>query len=115
MPPEVDPRYEDDGAPELRPGDGRHCPGCAGDIGIGAIFRAGLPNMIRCPHCGERVRYEGAGGLLAVLVVLLAAVSYVAYELSERVFPMSPLFRLVAFTALLLAAWAPIEIAAVIA
>jgi hypothetical protein len=68
--------------------------------------------MIRCPHCGERVRYEGAGGLLVVLFVLLAAVAYIAYKLSASVFSRSPLLRILAFAAFLFAAWVPIELAA---
>lgn len=51
---------------------GNDCPACARDIGIWALFKAPLPNRIRCPHCRERLWYRDAGGLIAVFAVLLA-------------------------------------------
>lgn len=52
--------------------DSRHCPECGNNIGILAVFKAPLPNRIRCPHCGQRLQHTPIRGLVAVALVLMA-------------------------------------------
>ena len=89
-----------------------HCPSCGQDIGVWAIFQAGLPNRIRCPHCGARVQYQDARGVVASLVVLAIVFGYVAFTLAEVIIPNDLPTRIAVFTAILLAAWVPVELAA---
>ena len=53
---------------------GNDCPACGENIGIGAVFKAPVPNRIYCPHCGERLRYGETWGLIVAAVFALNAV-----------------------------------------
>ena len=68
--------------------------------------------MIRCPHCRTPVRYEDAGSVIAVLLVLAAGFGYLAYRLAETFVLSDSRSRQVVLGALLLAAWVPIELVA---
>jgi hypothetical protein len=57
---------------------GNDCPRCGRNIGIGAVFKAPVPNRIYCPHCGERLRYGDTTGPIAAAVLLLCVLSAVA-------------------------------------
>jgi hypothetical protein len=54
---------------------GNECPVCGENIGIGAVFRAPLPDRIYCPHCRERLHYGDTGLLFAAAVVLFVALA----------------------------------------
>ena len=97
-----------------RADDGKHCPSCRTDIGVWSVFSAGLPDRIRCPHCGCRLRYENVTGTVVLLSAALAGVTYGAFELSQSVFPASFGSRnILLFAAVVMAAWIPVEWAAV--
>src|SRR5260370_21683795 len=53
---------------------GNECPACSENIGVGAVFRAPLPNRIRCPHCGERLQYGDTWLVIAASLLLIAGV-----------------------------------------
>ena len=87
--------------------DGKHCPACGTDIGVWPVFSAGLPNLIRCPHCKARIGYQRIGAVLAVLFVVLGAVFAVAYVVAGFFEGNN---RLVAFIVVVLGAWIPVEL-----
>ena len=63
---------------------GNDCPACGANIGIGAVFRAPLPNRIYCPHCRERLRYGDTEWLIAAALLLLAALGVIALGAALR-------------------------------
>jgi len=87
--------------------DGKSCPVCSRDIGVWAIFAAGVPNRIRCPHCGARLRYDGAIALMAVPFVVVVLATLVAHEAAVDVGVARPGFFV---AVLLLVTWIPIEL-----
>ena len=88
--------------------DGKHCPKCGTDIGLWPIMKAGLPNMIRCPNCGARLRYLDIFDVLivtgAALIVLTPVAYYVALALAHTRW--KPVFALILF-----GSWTAVEIA----
>lgn len=54
---------------------GNDCPACGENIGVWAVFKAPVPNRIRCPHCGVRLRYGRTGGLVTAAVALTVALA----------------------------------------
>jgi hypothetical protein len=90
--------------------DGKHCPSCGKDIGVWPVLTAALPNLVRCPHCKARLAYRGILGLMIFLSVLaaalLAAFLYAAQELG-----LSRTQRILAFIAIVVALWVPMELA----
>jgi hypothetical protein len=89
--------------------DGKHCPSCSKDIGTWPIFKAGLPNLIRCPHCNARLTYSGTWPLIVLLValsVLLAGAIYYAVGVLSLQWPAN----VIVFGAALLLLWIPVEI-----
>ncbi len=51
---------------------GSKCPNCRSDIGLWPVIKAPLPNMMRCPHCNTKIKYEKTGWKIP----LLCAISY---------------------------------------
>lgn len=45
-----------------------------------AIFSAGMPSRIRCPHCRSLLRYDGALTIVALPFVLVIVAALVAHE-----------------------------------
>ena len=93
--------------------DGRHCPSCRKDIGVWAVFTAGLPDRMRCPHCRSRLRYENATGVVVVLLAALAGVVSGAFAMARFLFPSSFGPRNIFFGAVVVAVWIPVEWAVV--
>ena len=50
---------------------GKHCPNCREDIGTFAIMKAGLPNLIKCPHCKEKLKFKPFPFLLVGVLTLI--------------------------------------------
>jgi hypothetical protein len=87
--------------------NGKLCPACGKDIGIWAIFAAGLPSRIRCPHCRTLLRYQGGVAIVALpfAVVILAAI--IGHEAAVDLGVPRPSI----FTALMvLVTWVPVEL-----
>ena len=83
---------------------GNECPACGENIGIGAVFRAPVPNRIYCPHCRERLRYGDTTLMIAAAVVafvLAVGVGVAAAHLSGAD---GPFFLLTVLGALLVGA-----------
>lgn len=62
------------GVPPRSSRAGKDCPACDRDIGVWAVFSAGLPHRIRCPGCRHRLYYEKAGRVITVYVAIWALV-----------------------------------------
>jgi hypothetical protein len=60
--------------------DGKTCPKCAKDIGIWAVFSAGMPSRIICPHCRSRLVYDGAIAIFAIPFVVICICAVIAHE-----------------------------------
>jgi hypothetical protein len=60
---------------------GNDCPRCGRNIGIGAVFKAPVPNRIYCPHCGERLRYGDTAGPITAAVFFLFVLCGIALVL----------------------------------
>jgi hypothetical protein len=90
-------------------GDGKHCPGCGGDIGLWPVFSAGRPDWIRCRQCSARLRYRDTAGVLAIIVVVAVAGAVGCYLAAAELVSDGPR-RGVTFVGLLLAAWVPLEL-----
>jgi len=88
--------------------EGKRCPACGRDIGIWAVFAAGLPTRIRCPHCKARLSYRGAMPIVIVMLLLLGPVVYGSYRAAQALGDVRS-WRLL-FAGLVLVAWAPIEL-----
>jgi len=87
--------------------NGKQCPACGKDIGIWAIFAAGMPSRIRCPHCRARLRYDGGSIVMGVAFAVVVVVILIAHEVAVDI----GLTRPGLFTALLLLiTWVPIEL-----
>jgi tetratricopeptide (TPR) repeat protein len=89
--------------------DGRHCPACNVDIGLLAIVRAGLPQRIRCPECGLRLKYADCGSVALLwlalpaplLVILISVFWFIPYKLVPPFFSAAIVVVLSASIALL--------------
>jgi hypothetical protein len=90
--------------------DGRNCPGCAKDIGVWPVFSAGLPNLIRCPHCNARLGYRGIFGVCVVLSIVTVVVIGGAFLAAVALPGFSYRLQLAVFAALALVAWVPVEL-----
>jgi uncharacterized protein (DUF983 family) len=87
--------------------NGKECPACGKDIGIWAIFAAGMPSRIRCPNCRARLRYDGGSVVTAISFAIVVIVVLIAHEVAVDVGMARPgLFTAV----LLLITWVPIEL-----
>jgi hypothetical protein len=93
--------------------DGKHCPNCGRDIGVGAIFVAKMPNRIWCPHCRIRLTYRKIWGLLLVLLLLLFALIYACF-IVVQLLGFEGMDQTPAFIILLIAAWVPIELVSIL-
>jgi len=91
--------------------DGKHCPACSRDIGIWSIFTAGLPSLIRCPHCRARLTYRGIFWLIPIFLVLSVAVVVGALYASAWIPNLRPDDQMLAAVGLMLGAWAVVELA----
>jgi hypothetical protein len=98
---------------DVRADDGKHCPSCRRDIGMWSVVAAGLPDRIRCPHCQCRLRYENAIGVFVVLAVALAGVLYGAVWIAGLLLPSTTGPRNMLLAGVVVAAWIPVEVAAV--
>jgi DNA-directed RNA polymerase subunit RPC12/RpoP len=87
--------------------NGKACPACGKDIGVWAIFAAGVPSRIRCPHCRSRLRYDGAVAVIALPFAVVVLAALVVHEAAVDVGIARPeLFAAV----LLLVTWVPVEL-----
>ena len=89
--------------------DGKHCPACGVDIGVWSIFSAGLPNLIRCPKCKARLAYQDTSAFIIASLVAMGAGVFVALGVAY-LFEGRQQF-LIAFIAILLGLWVPVELA----
>jgi DNA-directed RNA polymerase subunit RPC12/RpoP len=87
--------------------NGKVCPACGKDIGVWAIFAAGGPSRIRCPHCRARLRYDGAVRIVVLPFAIVAVAALVGHEAAVDLGMVRP-GLLIAFLALL--TWVPIEL-----
>lgn len=86
---------------------GKRCPACGKDIGIWAIFAAGMPSRIRCPYCRARLRYDGGSVVMGIAFAIVVIAVLIAHEVAVDIGMTSPGF----FTAvLLLITWVPVEL-----
>ncbi len=53
---------------------GSICPNCSKDIGFLAVFKAGLPTMIKCSSCKSAVTYRPFPWLISIVLVGLYVV-----------------------------------------
>lgn len=90
---------------------GANCPSCQQDIGILSVFFAPSPTRIRCPHCSTRLCYTGVRGLLWILAFAAAVTFGCSYALLDLLAIESSALRFLAFVALFIVVWAPIELA----
>jgi hypothetical protein len=51
--------------------NGKDCPNCKMDIGLLAIVKAGLPNLIKCPNCKKRLKYKPFPLLLSGVCIIV--------------------------------------------
>ena len=87
--------------------NGKQCPACGKDIGIWAIFAAGMPSRIRCPYCRARLRYDGGSIVMGIAFAIVVVAVLIAHEVAVDVGMARPgLFTAV----LLLITWVPIEL-----
>ena len=87
--------------------NGKQCPACGKDIGIWAIFAAGMPSRIRCPYCRARLRYDGGSVVMGIALGVVVIVVLIAHEVAVDIGMSRPgLFAAV----LLLMTWVPIEL-----
>lgn len=87
--------------------NGKVCPACGNDIGVWAIFSAGGPSRIRCPHCRARLRYDGA---IAVMAVPFAVVVFAALVIHEVAVDVGVARPGLVVTIMLLVTWVPVEL-----
>ena len=56
------------------PIDGRHCPACGENIGIGPIGTEIIPGRCRCPYCHTKLTWKGAYTATLIMIVLTLAI-----------------------------------------
>jgi len=93
-------------------GDGKHCPECGKDIGIWPILMAGLPSLVRCPHCRARLSYGNASVMVALLFGLLLLLSGGAFYFARQHYSANEGRFFIALAVIVIALWLPIELAA---
>ena len=86
--------------------NGKVCPACGKDIGVWAIVAAGLPNRIRCPHCGTLLRYDGTFALLVLPFAIVILAALIVHEVAIDVGLPRP--GLIVVVQVLLT-WVPVE------
>ena len=87
--------------------NGKVCPACGKDIGVWAIFAAGVPTRIRCPHCRTLLRYDGTFALIALPFAIVILAALIVHEVAVDVGVASPgLFIVIQ----VLVTWVPVEI-----
>ena len=87
--------------------NGKVCPACGKDIGVWAIFAAGVPSRIRCPHCRARLQYDGAIRVVVLPFAIVVVAALLGHEAAVDLGIVRP-GLIIAFLALL--AWVPIEL-----
>jgi len=87
--------------------NGKVCPACGKDIGVWAIFAAGGPSRIRCPHCRARLQYDGAVRIVVLPFAIVAVAAIIGHEAAVDLGMVRP-GLLIAFLALI--TWVPIEL-----
>jgi len=87
-----------------------HCPNCNQDIGTWAIYKAGLPNLLKCPHCKVKLRYRPVGWLMLFISCLISAPFIVlsAYYVLTQL-EVSSVFRYVFYVISIIIIWSPFE------
>jgi hypothetical protein len=90
--------------------DGKHCPKCQSDIGYWAVFSAGLPNRIWCPHCQSRLEYRNTMGLTILVVLLAIGLSAFAVFQVLSLPPGDVVDRILILCAIIFGVWIPIEL-----
>ncbi len=91
--------------------DGKHCPECGKDIGLWPIFKAGLPNLIYCPHCDARLAYAHLGReylVIGILVLLVTAISLGVGVIAQELSGWRPAW-MGGFIVTMFGLWLPIE------
>jgi uncharacterized protein (DUF983 family) len=91
--------------------DSRHCPECGENIGLGAVFKAAMPNRIYCPHCGTRLQHTPIRGLVAAAVLLSVGLCFgVLYVVTELWVDANPVPAIVAGVFTLVAGMVLLEV-----
>lgn len=92
--------------------DGKHCPDCAKDIGVGPVLAAGLPSRIRCPHCKARLTYGDSGTFVACLFAVLLTLAVGSFFVVNRQYSVLDLKFHAVFIAVASAVMLPVDVAA---
>ncbi|MCJ8311625.1 MAG: hypothetical protein HRU38_02825 [Saccharospirillaceae bacterium] len=91
-----------------------HCPECEKDIGFFAVFKAGLPSLIKCPFCKTAVKYNSfpwvVMSVCVFIYVFLLYFTFIAFN--QFTLTYISMEVIVEITALLVL-WIPFEIAIV--
>ncbi|MCK5851920.1 hypothetical protein KAH27_02720 [bacterium] len=87
------------------------CPNCKKDIGVWSIYKAGLPNMIKCPHCKSKLRYEPSGWKMVLISYAISIPIFAAiYFFVSNCLSLSKNGQIIAMVLLIFLAWTPFEI-----
>lgn len=87
-----------------------HCPNCQKDIGVWSIYKAGLPNMLKCPHCKSKLKYQPSGWKMVIvsLIIAIPIFAIIIYLVREHL-ALSKFLRLLVSLGAILVVWAPFE------
>jgi hypothetical protein len=87
------------------------CPNCRKDIGVWAIYKAPLPNvMLRCPHCKSKLRFQPAGWWMVIISCIVAfPIFFVAAHLCMSYIGKDNIAWLFAYIIIALLVWFPVE------
>ena len=88
-----------------------HCPNCQKDIGVWSIYKAGLPNMLKCPHCKSKLKYQPSGWKMVIIssIIVIPIFLIVIYLVREHV-ALSKSLQFLVSLGVMLVAWTPFEI-----
>jgi hypothetical protein len=90
--------------------NGSICPNCNQDIGIEAIMKAGLPTLLKCPHCRAKLRYKPVGlGMLLLSVVIYIPIFIFANYIILRFLSPSHSIRFLIIIIMAGLLWLPFE------
>lgn len=89
-----------------------NCPSCNTDIGFLAVFKAGLPNWVKCSSCKAAVKYSPFPWLFtAACVVFYAVLLYFTFSELNSFFSRFISSEFVVEVLVIFILWVPFELA----
>ncbi len=90
---------------------GSKCPNCKNDIGLWTVMKAPLPNMMRCPHCKIKLKYEKTEWKLTLLcLIIYLFIVYIVFSNMKFLYIISFFQMSIIVMVICIVIWQPFEV-----